>query len=155
MKKISIKIDSIGDTTELAENIAGNVKGGEVICLIGELGAGKTYFVKFFAEALGISQEDILSPTFVYWREHQGKSYKINHFDFYRIDDPSNAESTGLEDALADEKSITIIEWADRVKDLLPEDRFEIKIIYLGASEREIELTSLGKKHDHLLEEVK
>jgi tRNA threonylcarbamoyladenosine biosynthesis protein TsaE len=154
MKTLSLKVNSLGQTSSLAAQIATNIKGGEVICLIGELGVGKTYFVKFFAEALGISGDDVISPTFIYWRKHEGTNFKVNHFDFYRIKKEDEAKDIGMEDAFGDEQAVTIIEWADRVTNLLPKDRLEIRMRYLGATERAIELKALGSKHEHLLENI-
>lgn len=155
MKEISLKISSLGETSELAGKIASKVKGGEVICLIGELGVGKTYFVKFFAEALGIDMKQVISPTFVYWRRHEGKEYRLNHFDFYRISDDKEVDDVGLEEAFNEEQSVTIIEWADKIKNRLPEDRLEIHIVYLGETERSIKFVAYGKESESLIGDIK
>lgn len=128
--------ESIGDTKNIAKRIAQAMKPGDVICLYGDLGSGKTYLTKFICEALGVMLKDVISPTFVYWREYHVKNLNINHFDFYRIDDISEAESTGFEEALLDSKAITIIEWAEKVKALLPSKRIDIKIKVLRDEER-------------------
>jgi tRNA threonylcarbamoyladenosine biosynthesis protein TsaE len=154
MNKLSVKVNSLGQTGKLAEQIVNNLKGGEVICLIGDLGVGKTYFVKFFAEAMGISSDDIISPTFVYWRKHKGDKFKLNHFDFYRINKEEEAKGIGIEDAFSEKEAVTIIEWADRIESTLPKDRLEIHIKYLGQTEREVELSITGKTHEHLLKGV-
>jgi len=155
MKEIKLIVKSIGETSKLASQIAKNLKGSEVICLIGELGVGKTYFVKFFAEALGIPGEEVISPTFVYWRKHEGEKFKLNHFDFYRIENHRDIREIGLEEAFEEKKAVTIIDWADRVTEMLPEDRLEIHIKYLGESERQIILQVYGEKYNYLIEDVK
>lgn len=154
MKQVSIRVNSLGQTNKLATDIANNLKGGEVLCLIGELGVGKTYFVKFFSEALGISGEEVISPTFVYWRKHQGSDFKLNHFDFYRIDDEDEVKDIGIEEAFDEEESITIIEWADKIKNYLPEERLEIHFVYLGRTERQVNLRIYGKKLEYLLKGI-
>jgi tRNA threonylcarbamoyladenosine biosynthesis protein TsaE len=154
VKTITKKVNSLGQTSKLASKIASNLKGGEVICLVGELGVGKTYFVKFFAEALGIKGEEVISPTFVYWRKHKGEKFLLNHFDFYRISDEKDAESVGIEDAFSQEGAVTIIEWADRIPSYLPEDRLEISMKFLGETERLLEIKVYGNKCDYLLEGV-
>ena len=152
MKELDLKIKSIGETSKLARKLARNIKGGEVICLIGDLGAGKTYFIKFFAEALGVKSEDVISPTFVYWRRHKGVKFKINHFDFYRISEESEAKDVGLEEAFGQENAVTVIEWADNVRSFLPDDRLEIYIKFLGETERHLNFKVVGEKYEYLLE---
>ncbi|MBU0975503.1 MAG: tRNA (adenosine(37)-N6)-threonylcarbamoyltransferase complex ATPase subunit type 1 TsaE [Patescibacteria group bacterium] len=154
MKEISLTIDSLGKTSELAEKIAAKVKGGEVICLIGDLGVGKTYFVKFFAQALGIESEDVISPTFVYWRKHKGKDFKLNHFDFYRIESDEEVEDIGIEEALEEGNAVIVIEWADRIEKLLPKDRLEIHITYLGETERGLRLKAFGKRSEKIIKDL-
>jgi tRNA threonylcarbamoyladenosine biosynthesis protein TsaE len=155
MKEIKLTVKSIGGTSKLASQIAKNLKGGEVICLIGELGVGKTYFVKSFAEALGILGEEVISPTFVYWRKHKGDKFMLNHFDFYRIENNRDIHEIGLEEAFEEKNAVTIIEWADRAAEILPGDRLEIHIKYLGESERQIILQVYGEKYDYLIKGVK
>lgn len=155
MSELKFKVNSLGQTKELASQIASNLKGGEVICLMGELGVGKTYFVKFFAEALGVKSEEVISPTFIYWRKHEGNDFRLNHFDFYRLENEDGSDDIGLAEALEDEKSVTIIEWADRVQERLPEDRVDIYIEYLGESERQFKIIATSKRCNYLLKDVK
>ena len=131
-------IQSIEDTKKFASKLAKSLKGGEVIALVGELGAGKTYFTKFIAEALGVDPADVTSPTYIYWRQYKGKKLKINHFDMYRIESEKEVDSLGLEEALTEDNSITVIEWADKVREVIPEDAIWIEIVNLGKGKREI-----------------
>lgn len=155
MSELKFKVNSLGQTKRLAHQIASNLKGGEVLCLMGELGVGKTYFVKFFAEALGIKGEEVISPTFVYWRKHEGTNFRLNHFDFYRLDNADEMDDIGLDEALGEKKSVSIIEWADRVQERLPGDRVDICIEFLGESERQFKISSTSKKCNYLLKGVK
>lgn len=154
MRSISLQVNSLGETSKLASQIAQNVKGGEVICLMGELGVGKTYFIKFFCGALGVKGEEVISPTFVYWRKHEGTKFKVNHFDFYRVVNDEEVEDIGLEDAFGQKDAVTVIEWADKIRSYLPEARLEIQIGFLGETERQIDLRTLGDKCDYLLEGI-
>lgn len=154
MKQLSLKAKSLGETSKLASQLANNLKGGETICLIGELGVGKTYFIKFFGEALGVKGEEVISPTFVYWRKHEGKKFKVNHFDFFRINNESEVEDIGIEEAFNEKGAVSVIEWADRIYSYLPKDRLEIRIQFLGETERQIELKVIGDKYDYLLEGI-
>ena len=154
MKEVRLKVNSLGETNKLAAKLAQNVKGGEVIGLIGDLGAGKTYFIKFFAEALGVKTEEVISPTFVFWRRYKGSKVKVNHFDFYRIENEAEAEGTGLEEAMEQKDAVTIIEWADRVRSYLPEDHLEIVIKFLGQTERAVDMKVYGDEYDYLLDNI-
>lgn len=151
MKDFKIIVNSKEDTKRFAEKLAKNLEGGEIICLIGDLGAGKTYFTKYLAEALGIDPENIISPTFIYWRKHKGKKLNLNHFDFYRIDEESEAGGIGFEEAVEDEDAVTVIEWADKIKSLLPEERIEIYIEELEKEKRKFEVKMIGERYKKLL----
>jgi len=136
VKEENVIVTSLRQTKEFAQKFAQKLKGGDVICLIGNLGSGKTYLTKFIAETLGVEEKEIISPTFVYYRKHKGKKFTVNHFDFYRIEDEFEAESIALDDALSKD-TITFIEWADKIPSLLPQERITIKIKNLGGEKRE------------------
>lgn len=113
------------ETKAIAAKLAKNNK-SNVFALSGELGAGKTIFAQGFAEALGI-KEKIISPTFVLIRQHKIPCSKktLYHIDLYRIDDIS---SIGLEEILSDSDNIVLIEWAEKIENLLPKDTLKINI---------------------------
>ncbi len=100
---------SMEDTARLAEHIASTLKGGEVILLNGDLGAGKTTFTKGLAVALGIKDE-VTSPTFTIMNVYDGEKHKLNHLDMYRIEHEDDLYELGVEDAMSDD-TITVIEW--------------------------------------------
>ena len=109
-------------TIELAQNIESEKFPNMVICLIGDLGSGKTVFTKWFASSLGI-EEAITSPTFNIIKEYTTGEMDLYHMDVYRID--GKVEELGLEEYYK-KNGIVIIEWADMIKDDLPEERLEI-----------------------------
>jgi len=100
---------SIEDTYKIAENLAATLKGGEILLLNGDLGAGKTTFTKGLAKAIGVKDE-ITSPTFTILNVYEDGDFKLNHLDMYRIEDEDEIYELGIEDSFGDD-SITVIEW--------------------------------------------
>ena len=111
------------DTIELAQNIESEKFANMVICLEGDLGSGKTVFAKAFARAMGIT-DNITSPTFNIIKEYQG-DMKLFHMDVYRLSDMK--QDIGIEEYFT-KRGITIIEWSDLIEDILPKNRFRIRI---------------------------
>ena len=138
------------ETAMLAENIESEKFPNMVICLTGDLGSGKTVFVKAFANALGI-EESVTSPTFNIIKEYLNGELPLYHMDVYRIDDVD--EDLGIEDYY-DKDGVTLIEWADMIKDELPEERLEIKFKITGEEKRSLTITPYGSKYEDLCEDV-
>lgn len=138
------------DTLELAENIESEKFPGMVICLNGELGSGKTVFVKGFAKALGI-QETITSPTFSLVKEYLDGEMPLYHMDVYRIED--SKESFGLSDYL-NQDGVCIIEWPEMIEDQLPEERLEVKIKVIADDVRVFVFTPYGQQYEELCQAV-
>lgn len=124
MEKVIAKTPE--DTEELGYRLGSTCKGGEVFLLVGELGAGKTYFSKGLARGLGI-KEVVTSPTFNIMKLYQGKKLTLCHIDAYRLSSGHDLEMIGLSDYLANEKIITVIEWADLVEDIWPKKYIKVK----------------------------
>lgn len=137
---------SLKDTKDLAYKVAEELKGGEVLCLYGELGTGKTHFTKYLGEALGIPPGEILSPTFVYWRNHEAEDLWLNHFDFYRIEQIEEVDNIGFEEAIYDKNAVSVIEWADKVSNLLPSNRIDVFIKKLSGDKREFKIIQRNEK---------
>lgn len=140
------------DTIELAQNIESEKFPNMVICLIGDLGSGKTVFTKGFAASLGI-EEAITSPTFNIIKEYMSGEMDLYHMDVYRLD--GKAEELGI-DEYYHKNGVVIIEWADMIKDYLPEERLEIKIRVSEDSEdtRIMTITPYGREYEELCEAV-
>ena len=135
----------------LGASLGAAVSGGEVIEMIGDVGAGKTTFTKGFAGGLNID-EDVQSPSFTISRVYQANSgLRLVHYDFYRLHDAGILTGELAENQI-DSKTVTIIEWADIVEDVLPQDRLQIKILATDENSRRVELTALGAKSRKLLE---
>lgn len=135
------------DTMELAENIESEKFPGMVICLDGELGSGKTVFVKGFAKSLGIN-ENITSPTFNIVKTYESGELPLNHMDVYRIEETD--ETIAFNDYFKSD-SVTIIEWAELIKDKLPDERLEIKFKVIDENTRVIVLKPYGQKYEDLV----
>lgn len=138
------------DTLELAQNIESEKFPDMVICLIGELGSGKTVFVKGFAQALGIN-ETITSPTFTIVKEYESGELPLYHMDVYRLED--NKDNIGLTDYFY-KGGITIIEWADMIEDELPEERLDIRFRVVDENTRVLTFIPHGKAYEDLCESV-
>lgn len=110
----------------LGQEIARSLKGGEVIELIGDVGAGKTTFTKGLAAGLGVV-ETVSSPSFTISRVYEGENFDLSHYDFYRLND-AGILSLEIADALENPRNITVVEWAESVAEILPENRLKIEI---------------------------
>jgi tRNA threonylcarbamoyladenosine biosynthesis protein TsaE len=126
--------ESAEQTSALGEQFALTLKKGAVVLLKGEMGAGKTVFVKGVAKALGIT-ERITSPTYAYMNDYDGVLY---HYDCYRLSSGEDAEGLGLTDYFYAD-GICIIEWSENIADVLPKNCIEVKIEKIGESQRRIE----------------
>ena len=135
---------SVEETQDLAKKLARNINPGITISLIGDLGTGKTTFTKGFARQMGIN-DHVTSPTFKLISEYQGKKYKLNHIDAYRMNGPEDFLNIGGEEYLLSKNSITIIEWGDLLNDILPSKTIRINFtrIKLPKESRKIEISGI------------
>ncbi len=126
--KYLLVTNSHEETYQLGNQIGENLKGGEIICLSGELGAGKTVFAKGLAQGFGIIAE-ITSPTFTLIQEYPtpGEKLRLIHMDLYRLNYLEEAEAIGVPDYFR-EDCVCLIEWPDIISDLLPKDIYEITL---------------------------
>ncbi len=132
-------VKSIEDTRVLAEKFAKTLKKGDIVCLNGDLGAGKTTFTQYVFSFLGV-KEYVNSPTFSILKTYIGNhNIKLNHFDTYRISDEEAIE-VGFDEVLDDKNSITFIEWGENISSLLPSKRINIDIKIIDENTREIEI---------------
>jgi tRNA threonylcarbamoyladenosine biosynthesis protein TsaE len=133
-------VNSEDETIKLAMEFFLILKEGDVIALNGNLGAGKTFFIKHLLRNFGI--EGVISPTFAIVNQFTG-SLKINHFDFYRINKVNELYDIGFEDYLNMTETVTFIEWANLIPDILPSKRLEINIDILGDTVRKFDFKKL------------
>ena len=134
---------STDETLELARAVGELLRPGDVISLVGDLGAGKTVFARGVARALGVT-ELVVSPTFTIVREYEGR-VPLVHVDVYRIDTVQELHDLGFEEVVRDD-AVTIVEWGDMIDGLLPGDRLDIRLTPGAADdERVVEIEGHGR----------
>lgn len=137
--------------TTLGKALGQRLKGGEVIELIGDVGAGKTTLTRAIARGLGIV-DPIQSPTFTIVNRYETNNHvTLAHYDFYRLDDAGLMREE-IGETLADSKTVTIIEWGDIVADILPSDRLTITIESIDELTRKLDLHPTGERSRALVE---
>lgn len=135
-----ILTNSAQETQKLGEEFARSLQGGEIIALHGDLGSGKTTFTQGVAKGLGLSQP-IVSPTFILMREYRLDKQGLQtlyHIDLYRTENERDAKGLGIEDVFADKEGVVLVEWPEKMGNLLPEKRIDIFFEYLTETERKI-----------------
>jgi len=141
------------ETIRIGKTIGSRLKAGDVVALMGELGAGKTQFIKGLAQGAGIRKSAyVSSPSFTIINEYQGK-VPFYHIDLYRLREEKEAEGLGLEEYFLGE-GITAVEWADRIPSLLPDQLLQVQIHHTGSKTRTVEIVGKGKRYDELLNKI-
>ncbi len=134
--KGEFEVNSVEETWALAKEFAKELKSGDVVCLEGELGAGKTTFTQGLAAALGVPGR-VTSPTFCIVQEHQSKDILLVHMDLYRLRGEDDVEAIGWEDYLA-RGAIFVIEWPERAGRLVPATAHRISFHHMGEESRKV-----------------
>ena len=139
-----IEVTSEQETKDLAEKIGATLKGGEVFQLVGDVGAGKTTFVKGLAKGLSI-EDEVQSPSFTISRVYEARdAIQLVHYDFYRLTD-AGIMANELSEMINDPKMVTVIEWADIVEGVLPESHYTVSFESPSETDRSITIPdSLG-----------
>ena len=139
MKVVS---NSVEETVSIGVKLARKLKKGDVVALVGDLGSGKTVLTKGIAEGLGVKNPRYVnSPTFVIIKEYKGK-LPLYHFDLYRLDRSTILDAESYEEYFYDD-GVTVIEWADKVRGLLPRKHIEVRLKVAGENERKIEIKNV------------
>lgn len=145
-------INNVADTLHLGEELGKLVNKGDIICLDGDLGTGKTHFTKGIAKGLKID-DYITSPTFNIVNEYQGR-LKLYHFDVYRVNDPDEIYAIGFDEYIFSD-AVSVIEWSNYIEDLIPEERINVTIKKLpdkGENYRQIVINYIGNRYDYVKE---
>jgi tRNA threonylcarbamoyladenosine biosynthesis protein TsaE len=140
----SFEVNSVEETWGLARKFAEVLKPGDVVCLEGDLGAGKTTFTQGLAAAMGVSGR-VTSPTFCIVQEHLGADRLLVHMDLYRLHGEDDVEAIGWEDYL-ERGGICAVEWSENVADALPPETVFVTIEKTGEESRNIEITILSEE---------
>jgi len=136
----------------LGEHVARLLEAGDIVCLYGELGSGKTVLTKGLARGLGVTSERaVRSPSFVLIHRYQG-CVPVYHADLYRLDGPTDIEDIGLRECLGGD-GVAVIEWADKLDASLPAERLEITIAHQTEETRLITITPRGVRYHQILEQ--
>lgn len=134
---------SIEETVEIGSRLAKTLKPGDVVALIGDLGAGKTVLTKGIAKGLGVRNvRYVNSPTFVIIKEYKGR-LPLYHFDLYRLNRESVLDDENFEECLYGD-GVAVVEWADKIARLLPKRRVEVRLTVAGEGKRRITIRRLG-----------
>jgi len=148
-----IESASVAETLAIGRRIGSALRGGEAIALIGGLGAGKTQFVKGLAAGVGVGDPSMVtSPTFVLVNEYAGPVY-LYHIDAYRLSGPAELEAIGVEEMFT-AASAVVVEWADRVLGVFPEDVLTARFDVTDTTRRRITLVSAGPQSAALVAAV-
>ena len=145
-----ISLNNLEETEKFGIFLGENLKPGDVVCLNGDLGAGKTTMTKSIAKGLGIG-DYVTSPTFTIVNEHYGKT-DLYHIDTYRLDDKIDVDYLGFDEYFYSD-GVTIVEWAEKIRDALPEEYMEINI-KSHDDKRDLDINYLGNRFDELKEKL-
>lgn len=140
-------------TRRIGMRLGGLLKAGDIICLQGDLGAGKTTFTQGLAQGWG-SLDSVSSPTFILVNQYRrADGGQLFHLDAYRLDSVPEAEELDLDSMLAE--GALIIEWPERLGDLIPEDHLHIRLEHISEEHRQMNFHSHGKRYDDLLDSIR
>ncbi|SHE66924.1 tRNA (adenosine(37)-N6)-threonylcarbamoyltransferase complex ATPase subunit type 1 TsaE [Clostridium fallax] len=146
-------VDTVEKTFQLGEKIGSLCKAGDIFCLTGDLGTGKTHITKGIAKGLNIT-DHITSPTFNIVNEYHDGRLTLYHFDVYRVNDPDEIYAIGFDEYIFSD-GVSVIEWANYIESLIPEEYVHIsieKMPDLGDNFRKIKVKYFGKRYDYLKE---
>lgn len=154
MNKMLFQTKSASETIRIGKSIGGLLLPGDMVALVGELGAGKTQFIKGLAAGAGIRKPTyVSSPSFTLINEYEGK-VPFYHIDLFRLETEKEAEDLGLEEYWQG-TGIAAIEWADKIPSLLPREMLFIHIAYTGENTRSLEIIGKGKRYEALINKLR
>jgi tRNA threonylcarbamoyladenosine biosynthesis protein TsaE len=140
------------ETGHLAELVGQKIREGTVLCLEGDLGAGKTLFVQSLAHTLGV-EGDVTSPTFNLMNVYEGIC-RIYHFDLYRLETEEELEDIGFYEYTEEPEGIVVIEWPDKFPQSMPDDYVEVSIERISETGRKLTFSSIGEENKEFLKEL-
>jgi tRNA threonylcarbamoyladenosine biosynthesis protein TsaE len=149
----SVITASTEQTVDLGRILGSLLEPGDLVCLYGDLGAGKTHFSYGIALGLEVLDQYITSPTFTFVNEYQGR-IPLYHIDLYRLTDPSELDGIGFEEYI-DSDGATVIEWAERAEDELPAESLSVYLSHVSENGRELGFLAEGARYEGLMQELK
>ncbi|WP_312700088.1 tRNA (adenosine(37)-N6)-threonylcarbamoyltransferase complex ATPase subunit type 1 TsaE [Sedimentibacter sp.] len=148
---MEITVNNLDETQQIGKIIGRCLDKGDVLCLDGDLGVGKTSLTQFIAREFGVD-EYITSPTFTIIKEYEGR-LPFYHMDVYRLDSSDDMHDLGYEEYIYSE-GVTVIEWSEKIKEILPEERININIKRVDDNSRILYIDGRGKTLDKLIREL-
>lgn len=145
-------LNSVEETLNIGKQLGSLCNKGDIICLVGDLGTGKTHISKGFAEGLNIT-DHVTSPTFTIVNEYDGR-LKFYHFDVYRVDDPDEIAAIGFDEYIFGD-GVSVIEWANYIEELIPKESLWIKVeksSNVNLNERKLTFEYTDKRYDYIKE---
>jgi tRNA threonylcarbamoyladenosine biosynthesis protein TsaE len=153
MNKVVFQTKNPSETIRIGKHIGKLLMSGDILALVGELGTGKTQFIKGLATGVGVRKSTYLSsPSFTLINEYNGK-VPFYHIDLFRLGSEREAEELGLEEYFQS-GGITAIEWADKIPSLLPPEILLIHIVYTGKHSRSFEVTGKGRRYEEVVKNI-
>ncbi|MDP8264107.1 MAG: tRNA (adenosine(37)-N6)-threonylcarbamoyltransferase complex ATPase subunit type 1 TsaE [Candidatus Aceula lacicola] len=146
--------ESTKKTEQLGKALAKGLKPGDIVCLFGDLGSGKTVLTKGIAQGLKIKKAAVHSPTFTLMNVYPAPKVPVYHFDLYRIEKPKEIQAIGYEDFFYG-GGISVVEWAERLGRLLPKVYLSVEIHHKAENERVFVITAKGKRLKELVKKIK
>ncbi|GAB4140746.1 MAG: tRNA (adenosine(37)-N6)-threonylcarbamoyltransferase complex ATPase subunit type 1 TsaE [Planctomycetaceae bacterium] len=150
---LELNAESEQQTEQIGHQLGRILQSGDVVALCGPLGAGKTRLVRAMAGGLGVSLEEVRSPTFTLIHEYAGR-VPVFHFDTYRLSDADEFEQLGAAELLEGD-GICLVEWADRVEELLPNDVLKVEITIRGETARQFRIRANGPRSQSRWEQLR
>lgn len=151
MESAVFTTDSTEATKALGQAVGKNLRGGEVIVLVSDLGGGKTTFTHGLAKGFG-SQDRVASPSFTISREYAAGDKRIHHFDFYRLGE-AGIMLDEIAELVNDPNVVLVVEWADVVADVLPQEHISISFTPSGDNDRQITIVA-PQKYDYITQDI-
>ncbi|MFH1413740.1 MAG: tRNA (adenosine(37)-N6)-threonylcarbamoyltransferase complex ATPase subunit type 1 TsaE [Candidatus Omnitrophota bacterium] len=152
--KMEIVSNSVHQTQRIGELLSKQINPGDIICLFGNLGSGKTVLTKGIGQGLGIRKAEVISPSFILIRPYTQGKIPLYHFDLYRLNKVSDILALGYEEYLYG-RGVTVIEWADRLKKLMPRDFLKIELCFKSDLKRSLKVSAFGSRYKKLLNSLK
>ena len=150
MNYLSLTSENISQTQEFARQIAGSLKGGEILFFSGPIGAGKTVMVKEIVKSFGVKKMPV-SASFSLLKKYKSKKFNLYHADLFRLEE-GEMFNLGFEEMLEDSSSVLLVEWPEPAKKFFPQNRLEITVTLLEGDKRKITLKAIGKTAQKILE---
>ncbi len=149
-RKKKIISESVAQTLKIGKAIASQLTRGDIVCLIGQLGSGKTQLVKGMVSYFNVSPDIVNSPSFVLLKQYPLKQINLNHFDLFRLEKEKDILAIGFPEYIYS-ADISIIEWADRLKTNLPNEFLGIELKIIGKDKRKLNIFAKGERYSELL----